>query len=53
MPFACVSLDCEPVPGTPILCKIDDPDTAVWVIDECIPAGWEECPDSMCACAMR
>lgn len=48
LPFACVSIDCEPVPGTPILCKIDDPSVAVWVLEECIPTGWQLCPDATC-----
>ena len=47
--FACVSPDCEPVPGIFILCKIDEPGVAVWVIDQCLPAGWEPCPDAVCA----
>jgi hypothetical protein len=49
LPFACVSPDCELVPGHFILCKIDEPGVAVWVIDQCLPAGWEPCPDAVCA----
>lgn len=49
MPFACAPIDCEPVPMFVVICSLDDPGTAMWIIDgECIPPGWQECPDSTC-----
>lgn len=47
--FACAPIDCEPSPVVVILCSLDDPGTARWIVDgECIPSGWEECPGSTC-----
>lgn len=49
LPFACAPIDCEPSPVVVILCSLEDPGTARWIVDgECIPPGWEECPGSTC-----
>lgn len=49
LPFACAPIDCEPVAQLVVICSLDDPGMAMWIIDgECIPPGWQECPDSTC-----
>jgi hypothetical protein len=49
LPFACAPIDCEPSLVVVIVCSLDDPGTARWIVDgECIPPGWEECPGSTC-----
>jgi hypothetical protein len=46
--IACVPPGCEAIPGTSIICTLDEPNLARWIVDECVPPGWEICPDATC-----
>lgn len=46
-PFGCAPLGCEEMDSV-VVCKLDDPSTARWVVNDCLPGGWEECPGGMC-----
>jgi hypothetical protein len=33
-----------------VICSLDEPGRAMWIVDgECVPPGWEPCPDGVCA----
>ena len=46
-PFACVEEGCEPYEG--VICLPNDDVNGRWIVNDCIPPGWEPCPDdAMC-----
>jgi hypothetical protein len=50
LPFACAPVGCEPSPTVVVICSLDEPGRAMWIVDgECVPPGWEPCPDGVCA----